>query len=129
MSDLAEFDTFATQFANSLIKEGETGDNNWFGRLVRFHQGSQFEFKNFFGSNYSESDLRAALESDEVFVKVFDVSNINYVTDPIDPFYATVTADVHIEATINSVDNSGDFTIIHKIRQTWQTYETELLPL
>jgi hypothetical protein len=129
MSDLAEFDTFATQFANSLEKEGDTGDDNWFGRLVRFHHDNQFQFKNFFGANYTESEFREALEEDVIVVKVFDVSNIIYVVDPVNPFYATVTADVHIEAMINDQESIGDFTIIHKIKQSWQTYETELLPL
>ena len=129
MSDLAEFDTFATQFAHSLEKESDTGDGNWFGRLVRFHHDNQFLFRNFFGSNYSESEFRQGLEDDTIVVKSFEVSNITYVVDPINPVFATVTADVHIEAMINGEQNIGDFTIIHKIKQTWQTYETELLPL
>ena len=129
MSDLAEFDTFATQFANSLIKEGNTGDSNWFGRLVRFYQGSEFKFINFFGKTYTESEFRAALENDTIVVKTYDISNISYVTDPNNPFFATVTADVHIEAMIEDVENIADFTIIQQIKQTWQTYETELLPL
>ncbi|HEY0428028.1 MAG TPA: hypothetical protein VGC76_09635 [Pyrinomonadaceae bacterium] len=129
MSDLAEFDTFATQFGNSLLKEGETGDSNWFGRLVRFYQGSQFRFINFFGTNYTESEFREALETDAIIVKAFDVSNISYVVNPSDPLYADVTADVHVEAIIDGEEKINDFTITHKIKQTWQTYETELLPL
>jgi hypothetical protein len=126
MADLAEFDTFATQFGKSLIKEADTGDSNWFGRLVRFYQGNEFQLINFFGTNYSESEFRQALENNSIVVKMFDVSNINYVSDPNDALYATVTADVHIEATIDSEEKAGDFTVTHKIKQTWQTYETEL---
>jgi hypothetical protein len=129
MSDSAEFDTFATQFGNSLVKEGETGDSNWFGRLVRFYQGSEFKFINFFGTNYTETEFRAALDGDAIVVKAYDISNINYVTDANNPLFATVTADVHIEAMIDGQEKIADFTIVQKIRQTWQTYETELLPL
>ena len=129
MSDLAEFDVFATQFAKSLEKEGDTGDGNWFGRLVRFHHDNEFQLKNFFGLNYTEREFRQALEDDRIMVKTFDVSNIIYVVDPVNPVYATVTADVHIEAMINGEESTGDFTIIHNIKQSWQTYETEFLPL
>lgn len=127
MSDLAEFDTFATQFGRSLTKEGDTGNSNWFGRLVRFHQGEEFQLINFFGTNYSETEFRQALEDDTIVVKVFEVSNINYSIDPNNSFFATATADVHIEATIGEEEKSGDFTITHKIKQTWQSYETEIV--
>lgn len=126
MSDLAEFDTFATQFGRSLTKEGDTGDGNWFGRLVRFYQGDEFQLINFFGTNYSETTFRQALEDDTIVVKEFDVSNIEYTIDPNNALFAIATADVHIEATIGEEEKAGDFTITHKIKQTWQTYETEL---
>lgn len=126
MADLAEFDTFATQFGNSLTKEGITGDGNWFGRLVRFHQGSEFQFINFFGTNYSETDFRRALADDTIVVTKFDVSNINYTSDEFNQLYATATANVHIEATIDGIEEEGDFTVTHKIKQTWQSYETEI---
>jgi hypothetical protein len=126
MADLAEFDTFATQFGNSLIKEGDTGNGNWFGRLVRFYQGSEFQLINFFGTNYSESEFREALENDVIVVKTFDVTNINYALDPNNSLFATATADVHIEATVDGEPKAGDFTITHSIRQTWQSYRTEI---
>lgn len=127
MADLAEFDTFVTQFGRSLTKEATTGDGNWFGRLVRFHQGDEFQLINFFGANYSESEFREALEDDIIVVKVFDVSNINYALDPNDSLFATATADVHIEATIGKEEKAGDFNVTHKIKQTWQSYETEIV--
>jgi hypothetical protein len=126
MADLAEFDTFVTQFGRSLTKEAETGDDNWFGRLVRFHQSSEFQLINFFGTNYTESEFRQALEDDTIVVKNFDVSNINYVTDPNNAFFATATADVYISATIDGEPIDGNFTVTHKIKQTWQSYETEI---
>jgi hypothetical protein len=124
MSDLAEYDYFATQFGNSLKQEGTTGNGNWFGRLVKFHQNNEFQLINFFGTNYTESEFRDALANDTVVVKDFSVSNINYTADVNNPLYATVTADVHIEATIGLEEKQGDFTITHNLKQTWQTYET-----
>ncbi|MGC2234581.1 MAG: hypothetical protein WA584_00285 [Pyrinomonadaceae bacterium] len=126
MSDSADYDNFATQFAKSLTKEGRTGDGNWFGRLVKFHQNTEFRLINFFGTNYTESQFRAALADDTIIITTFDVSNISYSENPNDSDYATVTADVHIEAAIGGVDNVGDFTVTHNIRKTWQTYETTL---
>lgn len=127
MSDLTQYDNFATQFGNSLVQESTTGNGNWFGRLVKFHQNNEFQLINFFGVNYSESEFREALANDTIVVTQFDVSNIDYVADVNDSLYATVTADVYIEATINSEEKTGNFTITHNIRQTWQTYETELV--
>jgi len=129
MADLAQYDKFASQFANSLVQESTTGNGNWFGRLVKFRQGEEFQFINFFGTSYSESVFRRALENNTIVIKKFDVSNINYVPEASDPLYATVTADVYIEATIDAEQKSGNFTIMHKIKQTWQSYETELLPV
>ena len=129
MSDLAEYDFFATQFANSLLKATENGDTNWFGRLTRYHQNQEFQLINFFGTNYTEDDLIKALRNNSIIIKTFDVSGINYTPDLNDPFYATVSADVHIDANIDGIDQSGDFTITHKIKQAWQTYESELLPV
>jgi hypothetical protein len=126
MSDLADYDNFATQFANSLVKEATTGNGNWFGRLVKFNQKDEFQLINFFGTTYTESEFRAALADDTIVITVFDVSNISYSVNQSDSNYATATADVHIEASISGFDQIGDFTITHNIRQTWQTYETTL---
>lgn len=126
MSDLADYDNFATQFAKSLVKEATTGNGNWFGRLVKYNQKTEFQLINFFGTNYTETEFRAALADDTIVITVFDVSNISYSVDSNDSNYATVTADVHIEAVIGGIDNVGDFTITHNIRKTWQSYETTL---
>ena len=126
MSDLADYDNFATQFAKSLVKEATTDNGNWFGRLVKYNNKDEFQLINFFGTTYTESEFRSALADDTIVITTFDVSNINYSEDPNDSNYATVTADVHIEAAIGGVDNVGDFTITHNIRKTWQSYETTL---
>lgn len=126
MSDLADYDYFATQFANSLVKESTTGNGNWFGRLVKFNQKEEFRFINFFGTTYTENEFREALANDTIIITVFTVSNISYSANLSDPLYATVTAEVHIEASISNIDHSGDFTITHNLRQTWQSYETTL---
>lgn len=129
MADLAQYDSFATQFGNSLVQESTTGNGNWFGRLIKFHQNQEFQLINFFGADYSESEFREALANDTIVVTRFDVSNIDYVANVTDPLYATVTAHIYVEATINSEEKAENFTITHKIKQTWQSYETELLPV
>ncbi len=132
MPDLPEFDYFITQFAGSLLRESGTGRSRWFGRLLRFYNGNEFVFKNFFGNDYTETEFRDKLNNGEIKVTRFDVSNINYVSDGSDSRFATITADVYIEAEVDDPGGppvySGNFQIVHKLKQTYQAYETELKP-
>ncbi len=126
MPDGPENDLFATQFATAIVQESGAATQYWFGRMLRFLGNNEFVFRNFFGTNYTESDFISNLKSGNIIVQVFDISNINYVIDPNDPTLATVTMAVHIEATINGVDEKDDFTLTHKVKRAWQTYESTL---
>jgi hypothetical protein len=126
MPDGPENDFFATQFATAIVQESGALTQYWFGRQLRFLGSDEFVFRNFFGTTYTETEFIDNLKSGAISVAVFDISNINYAIDPNDSSFATVTMNVHIEATINGIDNKGDFTLTHKVKQAWQTYESTL---
>ena len=126
MPDGPENDFFATQFATAIVNESGAATQYWFGRMLRFLGSDEFVFRNFFGTNYTESDFVNNLKSGDISVRVFDISNVNYAIDQNDPTLGTVTMDVYIEATINGVNRKGDFTLTHKVKQGWQTYQSIL---
>ena len=126
MPDGPENDYFATQFATAIVQESGALTQYWFGRQLRFLGSNEFVFKNFFREDYTESQFIAAMKSGAISVSTFDISNIDYDIDPNDPDMATVTMDVYIEATIDSVTKFGNFTLTHKVKRAWQTYESEL---
>ncbi|HLM60158.1 MAG TPA: hypothetical protein VK308_05100 [Pyrinomonadaceae bacterium] len=128
MPDGPANDYFATQFATAIVKEsGGSGKTTyWWGRMIRFLDSDEYVFRNFFGTDYTETEFRKKYESGDITVSVFDISNVNYTIDPNDPTLATVTMDVHIEAVVDDVDRTGDFTLTHKVKQGWQAYESEL---
>lgn len=128
MADQAKYDNFCTQFRDSLLQEatGDPGDpNNWFGRLLRFRAGREYQMVNFFGKTYTESQFRDKLQNDEIKINVFEfTSPINYTDDLDNSMLATASVEAHIEATVDGDHHSGDFNITHKIRKAWQSYET-----
>ena len=126
MPDLAEHDFFATQFAISIVRESGEAENYWFGRMLRFLDTSEFVFRNFFGTDYTERELRRKMTSGQINVSVFDVTNVNYTIDPNDSSLATVTCDVNIEAMVDGVRKSDNFTLTHKVKRSWQAYESIL---
>jgi hypothetical protein len=126
MPDGPENDFFATQFATAIVQESGAATQYWFGRLLRFRGTDEFVFRNFFGATYTESEFIENLKAGDIRVEVFNISNVNYAIDPNDSTLATVTMDVYIEATINGADNKGSFTLTHKVKQGWQTYESIL---
>lgn len=126
MPDGPENDFFATQFSLAIVQESGTATQYWFGRLLRYLGTEEFVFRNFFGVTYTESEFIDNMKSGNIVVEVFDISNVNYAIDPNDSTLATVTMNVHIEATINGMSNKGDFTLTHKVKQAWQTYESIL---
>jgi len=126
MPDLAENDFFATQFAISIVRESGEAENYWFGRMLRFLDTSEFVFRNFFGTDYTERELRRKMTSGQINVSVFDVTNVNYTIDPNDSSLATVTCDVSIEAMVDGVRKGDSFTLTHKVKQGWQSYESIL---
>lgn len=126
MPDTAQFDFFATQFATSLVRESGEPENYWFGRMLRYLETDEFVFRNFFGTDYTEDDFRKSMINGTIDVTVFNISNVSYTVDLNDPTLATATCDVEIEATVNGARKSGNFTLTHKIKQGWQTYESIL---
>lgn len=126
MPDGPENDYFATQFATAIVNESGAATHYWFGRMLRFLGSSEFVFRNFFGTDYKESEFIDNLKNGDITVEVFDISNVEYAGDMNDPTLATVTMNVHIEATIDGVDKKGSFTLTHKVKQGWQTYESTL---
>lgn len=128
MSDLTQYDNFCTQFRDSLLQEatGSLGEpNNWFGRLLRYRSGQEYQIIDFFGETYTEAVFRQKLQDDEIKITVFNfTSPISYTDDPNDPLLATATVSAHIEATVDGKSVSGDFNITHKIKKAWQAYET-----
>lgn len=126
MPDGPENDFFATQFATAIVRESGKQTQYWFGRMTRFLDTNEFVFRNFFGVNYTESDFIEALKSGDIAVEKFTISNVNYAINPNDPTLATVTMNVHIEATVKGASKTGDFTLTHKVKQAWQTYESTL---
>ena len=126
MSDLAEHDFFATQFAISIVRESGEDESYWFGRLLRFINTDEFVFRNFFGNDYTERQFRKKMASGAINVNLFDISNVLYTADPSDSSLATVTCDVNLEATVDGVRKRGNFTLTHKVKQGWQTYESTL---
>lgn len=126
MPDGPENDYFATQFATSIVKESGAGTDYWFGRMLRFLEKNEYVFKNFFGNDYTESQFRKRFSEGNITVEKFDISNTNYTLNPNDPTLATVTMNVHIEATVEGVAKTGDFTLTHKVKQGWQAYSSEL---
>jgi hypothetical protein len=126
MPDGPENDFFATQFSLAIVQESGAATQYWFGRLVRFLGNEEFIFRNFFGTTYTESEFIENMKNGVIVVNVFDISNVNYAIDPNDPTLATVTMNVHIEAIVNRTDRRGDFTLTHKVKQAWQTYESIL---
>lgn len=129
MADQAEYDNFCTQFRDSLVKEasselGEVPD--WFGRLLRYRGGKEYQMLDFFGKTYGEKEFRNKLMNDEIKIDAFEyTSPIEYEASTTDPTLATATVKVHVEATIDGVKQTGDFTVTHKIRKAWQAYETK----
>ncbi len=126
MPDGPENDFFATQFATAIVQESGGPTQYWFGRMLRFLGSDEFVFRNFFGTNYTESDFIDNIKSGDIAVEVFDISNVNYAIDPNDATLATVTMDVRIEAMVNGESKKGNFTLTHKVKQSWQTYESTL---
>ena len=126
MPDTAQYDFFATQFSTSLVNESGKSENYWFGRMLRYLNTDEFEFRNFFGTDYTEDGFRKSMINGTINVSVFNISNINYTVDPNDPTMATATCNVEIEAVVNNVRKSGNFTLTHKLKQGWQTYESTL---
>lgn len=128
MPDGPENDYFATQFAASIVKESGGGGKTtyWFGRMLRFLGTTEYEFRNFFGRDYTETEFREKYESGDIKVTTFDISNVNYTTDPLDATKAVVTMDVYIEAEIDTVSQNGNFSLTHKVKRGWLAYESEL---
>lgn len=130
MPDYPEYDNFCTQFKDSLLKEAtvdpeDPNGNNWFGRLLRYRGGREYQMINFFGKTYTESEFRNKLLKDEIKVNVFEfTSPVQYTPSTTDPTLATATVQIHIEAMVDGENQSGDFTVTHKIRKAWQAYET-----
>jgi hypothetical protein len=75
--------------------------------MIRFLGSDEYVFRNFFGTDYTETEFRKKYESGDITVSVFDISNVNYTIDPNDPTLATVTMDVHIEAVVDDADRTG----------------------
>lgn len=121
-------DYFATQFATAIVRESGGGGKTtyWWGRMIRFLGSNEYVFRNFFGTDYTETQFRAKYENGNITVSTFDISNIVYTIDPTDPTLGTVTMDVEIEATVDGEEKKGTFTLTHKIKLGWQAYESEL---
>ena len=126
MPDSAQYDFFATQFATSIVRESGETENYWFGRMLRYLETTEFVFRDFFDTDYTEDEFRKAMVSGAIDVTVFNISNVNYTVNPTDSTMATATCDVEIEANVNGVRKSGNFTLTHKIKQGWQSYESTL---
>lgn len=126
MPDGPENDYFATQFASAIVKESGANADYWFGRMLRFLDHDEWVFKNFFGDDYTESDFRKSYGDGDITVETFDISNVNYTVNATDPTLATVTMNVYIEATVDGVAKSGSFTLTHKVKQGWQSYQSQL---
>jgi len=127
MPDGPENDYFATQFATSIVREsGGNRNAYWFGRMLRFLGSHEYVFRNFFGTNYTETEFRAKYESGDITINRFDISNVNYAIDATDPTLAVVTMDVFIEAKVDGTAHSGSHTLRHRVKQGWQAYESEL---
>lgn len=128
MPDDEANDYFATQFATAIVRESGGGGRttHWWGRLIRFLGSNEYVFRNFFGTDYTETEFRQKYQNGEITVSAFDISNVNYTIDPNDPTFATVTMDVHIEATIDGLEQRGNFSLTHKLKLGWQAYESEL---
>ena len=126
MPDTAQYDFFSQQFAISIVEESGKAETYWFGRLLRYLDSEEFVFRNFFGVDYTEDEFRKGMSAGTIDVTLFNISNINYTPDPGDPTMATATCDVEIEAIVNNVRKSGSFTLTHKIKRGWQTYESTL---
>lgn len=127
MPDGPENDYFATQFATAIVNEsGGNRSNYWFGRMLRFLGNEEYVFKNFFGTDYTETKFREKYQNGDITVNQFDISNVNYAIDPNDPTLAVVTMDVAIDVTIDSIRHAGNYTLRHRVKQGWQAYESEL---
>ena len=127
MPDGPENDFFATQFATSIVREsGGNRNAYWFGRMLRFLGSDEYVFRNFFGTNYTETQFREKYENGDITISKFDISNVSYAIDAGDPTLAVVTMDVNIEAKVDGVDKSGNHTLRHRVKQGWQAYESEL---
>ncbi len=125
MPDGPENDFFATQFSRAIVQESGKDTQYWFGRTLRFLDTNEFVFRNFFGTNYTESEFIGKMKKGDITVDKFIISNIDYVIDH-DSTLATVTMNVHIEASVDNVDKTGDFVLTHKVKRAWQTYESTL---
>lgn len=127
MPDGPENDYFATQFATSIVQEsGGASTSYWFGRMIRFLGSSEYVFRNFFGTDYTEKQFREKYENGGITIARFDISNVNYAIDAGDPTLAVVTMDVYIEAKVDGTFQSGNHTLRHRVKQGWQAYESEL---
>jgi len=127
MPDGPENDYFATQFATAIVQEsGGNRNMYWVGRLMRFLGSTEYVFRNFFGTDYTETQLREKMESGDITVDQFDISNISYTVDSTDPTLATVTMDVDITATVDGTSQSGNHTLTHQVKQGWQAYSSQL---
>lgn len=132
MPDGPENDYFATQFADSIVREsGGAGKTTyWFGRMLRFLGSNEYVFRNFFGQDLTEKQFRQKYESGAITVSRFDISNVDYAPDPSapnDPTLAVVTMNVNIEAEVDGNEVGGNFTLKHRVKQGWQAYESELI--
>jgi len=127
MSDRPENDYFATQFATSIVRESGGGRTTyWFGRMLRFLGSDEYVFRNFFGTDLTETEFRERYEKGSISVSRFDISNVVYSIDANDPTLAVVTMNVDIEAVVNGSEVGGSHVLTHRIKQGWQAYESEL---
>lgn len=127
MPDGPQNDYFATQFATAIVNEsGGNRNMYWLGRMMRFLGSTEYVFRNFFGTDYTETEFRAKMESGDITVEQFNISNVTYTVDSTDSTLAVVTMNVAITATVNASEQTGNFTLTHKVKQGWQAYESEL---
>jgi hypothetical protein len=94
--------------------------------MLRFLGSNEYVFRNFFGTDYTETEFRAKYENGDITVDRFDISNVDYAIDAADPTLAVVTMNVYIEAKVDGVFRSGNHTLRHRVKQGWQAYESEL---
>ena len=127
MPDGPENDYFATQFATAIVKESGGGRSTyWFGRMLRFLGSDEYVFRNFFGTDLTETQFREKYENGDIKVNRFDISNVVYSIDPNDPTLAVVTMNVDIEAVVNGSEVGGSRVLTHRVKLGWQAYESEL---
>ncbi len=135
--DLAVYDTFLSQYKNSLLQAARPdGKADWFGRMIGFSpESAPYTVSNLGGRNWPMEKIMEAVRGKDLTIEITERGPIgaeNYM-----PFDDGNRCLVKIEAHLRVIDASGKFTgrpgtvlqdedvtMLHVTKRTYMAYVT-----